>query len=385
MIDTIVLSIPQHKFRILNHRRFNPSTEGFFVPPYTIMGGRSFIKAVQNPPKSTFKNGVYLPRLTVIKSIRNGGYVIELKIELSLPKLFFGNNFDELENQNFLRVIRLLQRALCQMEVEVNFEDLENAAVSVIHYSKNIHLKNYTSCSMVLSELQKIDLSQRIDIGSEKFRNGGHALHFHTNSRDLVFYDKMKDLEQAKISEKRAIESDNAIQMALFDEFPNPKALKVFRMEVRLGNAQEIRRTLAKTKTETDLRFNLLFKKQISQKVLHYFWEQIQESSQILNFKTEGVFELAESLKANNPELKTQKLLETIGFLVLGKEGSTKRLRSFLGYKGSASANRKWYAAKKRVKSLKYDRRGNYQAFDEISSDLIDFKPTKLTTIKPRN
>ncbi|MCF7847141.1 MAG: hypothetical protein K9M51_03910 [Candidatus Gracilibacteria bacterium] len=348
------------------------------MPPYTVMGGKPFIKSVQNPPKSAFKNGVYLPRLTVIKAIRNSGYVIELKIELSLPKLFFGNNFDELENNNFLRIIRLLSRALYSMEVEVAFEDLENASVSAIHYSKNIHLKNYTSCSMVLSELQKIDLSQRIDVGSEKFRNGGHALHFHTNTRDLVFYDKIKDLEQAKVSEKRAIEKDNLIQMALFDEFPNPKALQVLRMELRLGNPQEIKRTFSKVGIETDLRFNLLFKKHISQKVLKHFWEQIQESSQILNFKTEGVFEMAESLKANNPNLKAQKILEYIGFLVLGKEESTKRLRSFLGYEGSSNANRKWYAVKKAIKSLKYDRRGNYQALDEVGSSLVNYEPTKL-------
>jgi len=378
MIDTIVLSIPQHKFKILNHERFNPSTRGLYQPPYTVMGGKPFIKSMQNPPKSAFKNGVYLPRLTVIKAIRNGGYVIELKIELSLPKLFFGNNFDELENNNFLRIIRLLSRALYSMEVEVAFEYLENASVSAIHYSKNIHLKNYTSCSMVLSELQKIDLSQKIDVGSEKFRNGGHALHFHTNTRDLVFYDKMKDLEQAKVSEKRAIEKDNLIQMALFDEFPNPKALQVLRMELRLGNPQEIKRTLSKIDIETDLRFNLLFKKQISQKMLQYFWEQIEESSQILNFKTEGVFELAESLKANNPDLKAQKILEYIAFLVLGREETTKRLRSFLGYEGSPSANRKWYGIKKAIKSLKYDRRGNYQALDEIGGSLVNFESTKL-------
>jgi len=203
-------------------------------------------------------------------------------------------------------------------------------------------------------------------------------LHFHTNTRDLVFYDKMKDLEQAKVSEKRAIEKDNLIQMALFDEFPNPKALQVLRMELRLGNPQEIKRTLSKIDIETDLRFNLLFKKQISQKMLQYFWEQIEESSQILNFKTEGVFELAESLKANNPDLKAQKILEYIAFLVLGREETTKRLRSFLGYEGSPSANRKWYGIKKAIKSLKYDRRGNYQALDEIGGSLVNFESTKL-------
>ena len=213
----------------------------------------------------------------------------------------------------------------------------------------------------------------------------GHALHFHTNTRDIVFYDKIKDLEQAKISDKRAVEKDNAIQMALFDEFPNPKALQVLRMEIRLGNSQEIKRTLSRVEIETDLRFNLLFKKQVSQKILQYFWEQIEESSNVLNFKTEGVFELAESHKANNPELKPQKILEYIAFLVLGRKESTKRLRSFLGYECSPNANRKWYAIKKAIKSLKYDRRGNYQALGEITQGLEIFNATKLEEIKSFN
>jgi hypothetical protein len=346
------------------------------------MGGKSFIKAVQNPPKSAFKNGIYLPRLTIIKAIRSGGYVIELKIELSLPKLRFGNNFDELENDDFLRVVRLLHRALYSMQVEVTFEDLEYASVSAIHYAKNIHLKNHTSCSMIISELHKIDLSQKIDIGTERFRNGGHALHYHTNTRDIVFYDKMKDLEKAKISDKRAMESDNAIQLALFDEFPNPKALQVFRMEIRLGNRQEMKRTFGRVGIKANPTFNEIFEKNISQKILSYFWEEIKESSQLLNFKTEGVFELAESIKANNPNLKPQKLLVYLAFLVLGKEENTKRLRSFLGYEGSPNANRKWYSIKKAIKSLRYDRRGNYQAIDEIRKDLKEFKITKLEEIK---
>jgi hypothetical protein len=153
-------------------------------------------------------------------------------------------------------------------------------------------------------------------------------------------------------------------------------------MEVRLGNRQEMKRTFERVGIKANLTFNELFKKTISQKILSYFWEEIKESSQLLNFKTEGVFELAESIKANNPDLKPQKLLEYIAFLVLGREGSTKRLRSFLGYEGSSNASRKWYAIKKAIKSLKYDRRGNYQAIDEIAQDLIDFKPTKLEEIK---
>jgi hypothetical protein len=346
------------------------------------MGGRSFLKAVQNPTKKELKNGFYRPRLTLIKAVRKGGYPIELKIELSLPKLFFGNNFDELEDVNFLRTVRLLNRELKNMGVQIPFENLEKASVSAIHYSKNIHLKGGESCSMILNELRKIDLSARIDIGSEKFRNGGDALHFHTNTRDIVFYDKIKDLQQAKISKKRAIEKDNSMQIKLFDDSQCISGLQVFRMEVRLGNRREIRNIFEKIKISPNLNFKELFRKEISKKVLSYFWSEIESASQLLNFKTEGVFELANSLKTNNPKIKTKKLLEHIGFLVLGKEGGTKQLRSFLGYQNTDKDNRKWYAMKKEIKSLNYDKRGNYQAIDTISEDLKIFEKTKLSDIK---
>ena len=43
------------------------------------------------------------------------------------------------------------------MGILIKKEDLINANVSSIHYSKNIALTDYTSCSMVLNELSKIN------------------------------------------------------------------------------------------------------------------------------------------------------------------------------------------------------------------------------------
>jgi len=182
------------------------------------------------------------------------------------------------------------------MGVATNMQSLVNAKVSSIHYSKNLVLEKYTTCSMILNELHQIDLSQRIDFGSEIFRNGGHALHFHTNTRDLVFYDKIKDLEKAKISDKRAFEKDNMIQMSLFDSL-NESSMQVLRMELRLGNRKEIQKILDKIGIKSELIFKNLFNANIAQKALDYFWKQIIKASYILNFKTEGVFELAETTR----------------------------------------------------------------------------------------
>ena len=376
MIDTVILSIPQGKFQILNHDRFTPSSLGLFQYPYYKVG--RFFKCVQNPTKKEMKNGFYRPRLTLTKAIRSGGYQIDLKIEYSVPKLFFGNNFEELQEENFLRSIRLLQRALYDMEVIVEFEDLENALVSGIHYSKNIHLTDHTTCHMVLDELRKVDLSARIDIGSEKFRGGGHALHYKTNHLDIVFYDKIKDLEQAKISEKKAIEKDNAIQLVLFDEIQNPNALQVFRMEVRLGNRQTIKKVFDKANVQYgSLTFSELFKLKKAKAVLGYFWNDVEKNSSLLNFRTENTFEFFHSLKANNPKISERKLLQLFGFIILGKEVGTKEMRKSLGYYGSKLKNNKWYALKKEIRELKYDKAGNWQAINSITEDIVKFEPVK--------
>jgi len=101
-----------------------------------------------------------------------------------------------------------------------------------------------------------------------------------------------------------------------------------------------------------------------------------------LKFKTEGVFDLADILKAKNQDLKPIKLVQLMGLVILGKEGGAKRLRSFLGYEGSPSVSRKWYALRKQLRSLKYDKNGAYQTINEISRDLVDFESIKVEEIK---
>jgi hypothetical protein len=381
MIDTIVLSLTQDQFQILDHNRFNPSTVGLFEYPYTRMGSRAFIKSVQNPTKKEMKSGFYRPRLTVIKAIRNGGYAIEMKIEFSIPKLVFGNNFDELDDDDFKCVLNLLQKTLSDMSVIVKLDNLVSCSVSAVHYSKNIHLSDHTSCSMILDELQKIDLSKRIDTGSEKFRNGGYAIHFHTNKRDIVFYDKLKDLEQSRTSDSKALENDNATQIGLFESLSKLPCPEFFRMEVRLGDRKEIQKIFDKIEITKKITFCEVFNQSVSQKVLNHYWSEVEENRSLFNFKTHGIVEFFDSLKANNPNLSSKKLLQLTAFVILGQEGGTKRLRTLLGYSGEPKQDKKWYDIKKQAKGLIYDKNGNWQAISSVSSGIDSFTKTQLSDI----
>ena len=141
-------------FTILDHDKFSPSTKGLYDPAgYYRLGGRSNITCKQNPTPNELKNGIYKPRLTVTKRInRAGSFEIPLKIEFSIPKLLYGNNFDELTDTDFPAVIQKLKVVLRKMGVYLFEKNLINAPVSSVHYSKNISLTDYTTPYTYLSQ-----------------------------------------------------------------------------------------------------------------------------------------------------------------------------------------------------------------------------------------
>jgi len=265
MIDTIVLTLNENHFKIVEHNKFSPSTEGlYFRSGYYKLGGRANLSCVQNPTSKELRNGIYKPRLTATKRFdKQRNFEITLKIEFSIPKLLFGNNFDELEDDDFTLVISKLKQSLRDMGVIISEPVLMNARVSAIHYSKNILLVDYTTPYTYLERLSKINLNQRLDLNQTDFRNEGHSLKFRANSFEVAFYDKMKDLHKAKISEKRAEEKGNAIQLKLFEKVQIKKPFEVLRMEVRLNRRQKLRQVLKNIGIETEPTFQSLFRKDI--------------------------------------------------------------------------------------------------------------------------
>jgi len=103
MIDTTAITFNEKDFTILDHNRFSPCTENLFKYPYIKVTGKSMFKAINNPTKAHIAEYGYLPRITLFKALRRGGFSIFIRVEFSIPKLLYGNNFDE--GKNWHRVI----------------------------------------------------------------------------------------------------------------------------------------------------------------------------------------------------------------------------------------------------------------------------------------
>jgi hypothetical protein len=247
----------------------------------------------------------------------NVGYTVTLRIEFSIPKLLFGNNFDEVSEWQFEQIITRLYDSLNNMGVVVAPDVLRSAPVSAVHYSKNIVLTDYSTPYNILKELAKINIDQRLDLNQTDFRNEGQCLKFRANSYEICLYDKRKDLQKAKTSEKRAIEKDNAIQLELFDQWKPKKPFEVLRMEIRLGKRVKIKHVLGQIHVVSNLTFSSLFKEAISQKILCFYLADIKEGYNILSYRQKSHAQLISDIKIFNPKIKIRKMLQLFGSIVL--------------------------------------------------------------------
>ena len=370
MIDTIVLTVKSGMFTILNHDKFSPSTIGFYDPSgYYDLGSRGNFKCVQNPTKNELKLGIYKPRLTVYKRLNEQrNFEIVLKIEFSIPKLIFENNFNEVCEKDFYNIINKLKNTLRNMGVFIFEKNLIDASVSAVHFSKNIVLTDYSTPYTYISQLEKLNINKRLDINQTDFRNAGHSFKFRANSFEVVFYDKIRDLEQGIKSEKRSEEKDNILQLNLF-EYLKKKPLEVLRYEVRLNKKQKIVSIFNKIKYNAQPTFKNIFNESLAKKVLLYYINEIENMyPKLLAFESTNYKDFLESILLANQNLRLNQALEIVGFKALISEVGVREFRQLI----SRFGNYHWYKLNSKLKKLKYKNKPNIFSF--LKKEILEFR-----------
>lgn len=374
MLDTIVLTLSRSMYVITDPDKFEPSARWAMTADY---GGRGYITCRQNPTKTELRNGIYKPRLTLTRRRNHAGQMdVMLKIELSLPKQLFGNNFDELSEKDFEPVTKKLQQRLQEMGVLVFYPVLINAPVSAIHYSKNIILTDGTTPNYYINKIKEANISLALDTNQSDFRNEGHSFKYHANSYEVAFYDKLKDIETAKKSEKRAIEKDNAIQLTLFGDRRKP--FEVLRMEVRLNKRQKIRQILKKVGYEHEIVFQHLFSPLLSQAVLVYYLDDLEDRRPpIIDYQASTPNTLLADLIINNPTMGPVKLLQLFGLKMAIDKIGVRGLRAML----KKSSTRSWYRLMAEGRKITLPS-NTTPTFQIIRQNLDTFEPVSLKAYK---
>jgi hypothetical protein len=342
---------------------------------------RGMTKLVLNPPKGDRKRGVYYPYLTLINRRNKLGIWEEgLMLQVSLPKLMFGNNFDELSERNFPEVVAKLKRCLQMMDVRVFETLLENAEVVAIHFGKNIILQDGTTAKMLIDKIAQGEYSVRLDTELTKYRNNGLGWKLHTNHHEVAFYDKKADLAQAKISERRSEETDNYPQLNLFDKPKEYRPLEVLRMEVRLNSSRMIKQVFEKASITTPKTFKSMFSEATATKVLlHYVSISEEARPEYFDYLSRGPSDLLAEVKIRHPKLSLAKLLALSYLKQATDQGDTLgSIREVVTHESSVEWNRLMKIAREiKVPCRDYP-------FAPIRDQITNYKPVSLLEYRER-
>jgi hypothetical protein len=366
MIDTVCLLIPKDKMVYLS------GSSIWDLQSKTEL----YSKYVRNPSKVDKQTGRYFPRLTGYK--RTFSEDKNVRIELSLPKLLYLNNLDELEDSDFPEIITKLHERLKMMGIIAEKNDLENASVSSVHFSRNILLENNYTANYIISEINKVNLTKTFDFTRARYINDGQSLYAHATTHQFIIYDKIADLNKDK---KRAIDKDQDIyQRSLFEELHKQKEIKdIIRFEVRLSQKQKMNKTLEELGYEKNPTLKNIFSSSMSQKVILSYWDKIikEESLGLFSIPLDTK-EALQNLFMKNASIKPKQAIYLAGLLLLSKEDyGIRELRTIVSKK---SNNRTWYRIKNDIKQInKLATRDNLRDWVvQIDRKLQNYKPYKI-------
>lgn len=183
-----------------------------------------------------------------------------------------------------------------------------------MHYSKNFLLTDGSTPYHYIQKIKAVNIKLSLDVNQTDYRNEGHSYRWHCNSYEVVFYDKIKDLEKAQISSKRALGKDNEMQLPLFKDLRKRNKLEILRMEVRLNKRAKIKQLFKMLSIKTEFTFKKLFKPAISKKVLlHYIDELESKRPQLLDYKVVNNKALLADLIMNNPDMSPKQIMQLYG------------------------------------------------------------------------
>ena len=365
MIDTVKLTLSKDMFWLKDTSLFEKDMSN---------NARGYFTLVQNPTKGELKRGIYKPRLTVANRFNcSGRNESTLYIELSLPKLLYGNNFVELEDSDFEKTVEKLHFILKEMGVMVYTNKLASAPVSSIHYSKNIILRDGVTPYILINKIRDSNIRLSLDIDRAQFRNDGYSYKWHANTYEVTFYDKLFDLKKSIVSPKRAIEKDGVVQLDLFKKMKKAGKFEVLRMEVRLNNRQKARSLFKTLDIETNQTFKQLFCTDYSQKVLlHYIRELENNRPAILNYETVNAKSLLSDMIINNPQLRPQKILQLYGLRYALEHYTERELKGVFNPK----SYRIWYRIMQDSKNMNVPQQQS--PLHIIKEKLKKFKPVSV-------
>jgi len=272
MIDTVAIKITFPDFEVLKPELFSPAL--IIKTAKDIPTNFDYKKLWQKYTQNATDENGQTTKLTAYRRFEDGNLNYHLHAEASIPNMIFGNNLQEPGNTDFEPAVALLHKRLSNMGIETTKEIIKKAQITKVHFGKNIPLPNPKTSRDAIIELQKGDLGKSFDVDHREYKNTGEALYFYTTPRNLIFYDKVKDLQKPK---NKSADKEKTGQEKDFIAYGLLKGKEILRFEIRLVGQVSVNRFISKaTKEKVEkINFETVFNQELCKKVILYSWKDI--------------------------------------------------------------------------------------------------------------
>ena len=299
MIDTIKIRLPLKEATYEIGDKFHP------IPLRDIYWStKTHISTLFNPGKSIAKNTIYTPTYIGEKYLVNGEANFCLGIELSLPKLLFGNNVEELApgEESLSKILNCLSAAILRdIGMKYSSDELLRSEVVKLHVGKNFIFDDPGAPTFIIDTLYKSRADRICDNSKVKYENLGSAFKMHTNNKEAIYYDKKKDLEKSFRSLKRAIDQTTTDEAkkedSPIDQLLSDNSSGILRLEVRLNKRRLIRQAFPSI--GNDLSFKNVYLNAPVMQYLKLQWAKATENISMVRLGKTDVCTSFEAVAAN--------------------------------------------------------------------------------------
>lgn len=279
MIDTVCIKLKHTEFRVRKPEIFTPNFNiDTNTSNFTNKDGRvkTYQKYTLNRSARSGNSSYYKPVLTGYYRLEDGDINYYLHIQFSAPKLLYGNSLKETSNSSFTPTVLAIKERLQRMGIDTTEKALEESLVTNIHFAKNIPLPEPLTVREVNQELHKANLGKRMRVKYRDYNENGESLYFYTKVHNIVFYDKIKEIENSKPASFEECKTD--YDRELLELY---KGRQILRFEIRFTDHRTIKKLIGNitNKNVEYVTFKEVFSENIAQKALLKDWNNLMDKS----------------------------------------------------------------------------------------------------------
>ncbi|MBD5401009.1 hypothetical protein HDR61_04705 [bacterium] len=198
-----------------------------------------------------------------------------LTLRFSIPRLIYGSNLFEIEENDFDKVVQTLIQKLRCIGIYVSENDIRDASIWELHTCQDFNMNNTVGVAQTLQNFHKLLFSKKLDNSITEYLHDdiekgnfieGLKFGLKCKSYEVCFYDKYKQICQDDKSREfmEAVKEQTAIK-------------EVLRFEYRLYNSQAVKRELSNCGLSRNLTFEEIFKKDVVQRLNKHVWDKLFE------------------------------------------------------------------------------------------------------------